>query len=244
MAKGIVYLCHPKERSLPGVQSWAASAIAVATAAPEWEGWTVKTVEYDHACALTVTDFCSEVCGRLGPVVLIEPVQGRVFQLLRERLGTRIAIVREAVDGDADILGLLEKAKTHHESGDPPVPRRFAVALLLLRKLDQEHMWCGNAKGYMYAEDIPKGRGLDEQFSDAVPSVLSLLYQAGLLLQKTKRYGSKYGLNPDRREQIYQILRERRFTDAHLAQVLARDGHIESARVLDLLDSYAVNPRA
>jgi hypothetical protein len=241
MAGCTVYLCHPLERYAPGITAVVNAAIATVTALPEWAGISIRVNVYDGNASLRVTDLCSQVLGTLGPVILLDPVQARVHDLLRERLDTRVSILRAEAFSEAEVVAHLVRAKQIHESGEPHLCRHLVVALLLMRKLEQEHMWTGKAKGYMWYEDIPKGRGLDEGFSDAVPAVLSLLLQHGLLVQKRSRSASKYALNPDRREEIYRILRERRFPDA-LTNVLQRDRQLVSCRALDLLECYAQRP--
>jgi hypothetical protein len=242
MSGCVVYVCHPLERYLPGIEAAVNAAIAAVTAKPEWATSSVTAVAYDASASLRVTDLCSQVLGKLGPVILLRPVQERVFDLLQERLGTRTTILRAEAYSDSEVIELLSRAKGIHDSGEPHLCRSYVVALLLLRKLDQERMWSGNDKGYMWYDDIPKGRGLDEQFSDAVPAVLSLLLQHGLLVQKTSRSSSKYALNPKKREEIYTILRKRRFTDPQLTKVLERNARVVSCRALDLLNCYVEPP--
>jgi hypothetical protein len=242
MSGCVVYVCHPLERYVPGIAAAVSAAIVAVTVLPEWAKSSVRVVVYDANASLRVNDLCSQVLGKLGPVILLDPVQIRVFELLHERLGTRTTILRAGAYSGTEVIELLLRAKTIHESGEPHLCRYFVIALLLLRKLDQERMWSGNAKGYMWYDDIPKGRGLDEEFSDAVPMVLSLLLQHGLLVQKTSRSSNKYALNPERREEIYTILRARRFADQQLTRVLERDRRVVSCRELDLLDCYVEPP--
>ncbi len=242
MSGCVVYVCHPLEHIVPGMEAAVKAAIVTVTARPEWAESSVRAIAYDTSASLRVTDLTSEVLGKLGPVILLRPVQHRVYELLQEGLGTRTTVLRAAAYTDAAVSELLLRAKEIHDSGEPHLCRKYVVALLLLRKLDQEHMWAGKDKGFMWYEDIPKGRGLDAQFSDAVPQVLSLLVQYDLLVQKTSRSDTKYALNPDRREEIYAILRTRRLTNPQLARVLERDGRVVSCRALDLLDCYANAP--
>jgi hypothetical protein len=238
-----IYLCFPQDRYVPGMRGWVTEATQAVRARPEWATCSVRQIEYDHSMSLRVTDLCSEVFSRIGPVILISPVQERVITLLRERLTSRttVLVAEDAFSADA-IIEQLGRAKLMHDSGEPHVCRQFVVALLLLRKLDQERMWTGNAKGYMWVDDIRKGRGLDEQFVDAIPAVLSVLLQHDLLVQKRSRNSNKYGLNPNRREEIYATLRERRFGSPQLSAVLHRDRSVVSVRHLDLLDCYTNPP--
>jgi len=242
VASFTIYMCHPPERSVPGMREWIDDAVEYLRALPEWADCPIRLLEYDGSASLSVADLCSEVIGRLGPVVVFEPVQERLVVLLRERLSGRTTVIKAAAYSPDAIVAELEGARRIHESGEPHVCRQYVVALLLMRKLDQERKWSGNSKGYMWMDDIRKGRGLDEQFADAVPPVLSILYQNGLLVQKVSRHSNKYALNPDRREEIYKILRQRRFESAQLSTALHRDRLVISVRHLDLLDCYDAEP--
>lgn len=241
MAGFTIYLCRPPERSVPGMRAWVGDAVEYVRTLPGW-ACSIRVLEYDGNASLSAADLCSEVIGRLGPVVLLEPVQERLVVLLRERLSGRTTVIKTAAYSLDAVVAELEAARQIHESGEPHVCRQYVVALLLMRKLDQERRWAGNAKGYMWVDDIRKGRGLDEQFADAVPPVLSILYLHGLLVQKPSRHSNKYALNPDRREEIYEILRERRFASEQLSTVLHRDRRVISVRHLDTLDCYDAAP--
>lgn len=98
-------------------------------------------------------------------------------------------------------------------------------------------MWAGNSKGYMWTDDIRKGRGVDEKYGSRVATVLNVLLQNELLTFKTSQSSRKYALNPERREEIYEILRSRSFpTGANKS--FSRSEGLESCRVLDVLDEY------
>jgi hypothetical protein len=230
------------DRYVPGMAAWVEEAVDLACAEDAWAEWTVKTIQYDASASIRVTDMCAQVIATSGPVVLLQPVQDKVVQLLRERLNQRVSVLFGTAYTTDEVFNFLAEAKRLHETGEPHIPRALVVALLLLRKLEREHMWGGKNKGYMWAGDIPKGRGLDEQFADEVPRSLGLLFQEGLLIQKPSQTSNKYALNPDRREEIYAILRERRFGE-RLARILGRDTALVSARELDLLDDYGAPTR-
>src|SRR6266699_2809724 len=114
----VVYLCHPPDRYVPGIRDVVSAAIVAVSALPEWGKSSVRVVVYDASASLRVTDLCSQVLGEVGPVILLDPVQARVFELLQERLGTRTTILRAAAYSDAEVVALLSQAKTIHESGE------------------------------------------------------------------------------------------------------------------------------
>jgi hypothetical protein len=113
------------------------------------------------------------------------------------------------------------------------------VALLVMAKLEANHMWAGNAKGYMWAADIPKGRGVDEMYKDRTPHVLNLLYQHHLLVKKPSQGKAKYALNVQCRTEIYEVLRDRKLP-REVERLLQRHPTLESVRSLDVLPDYEV----
>jgi hypothetical protein len=201
-------------------------------------GWTIRASAYERNSSLNAREFCSIVRQTPGPVLLIRPVQNKTVELVREKLGSFVPILVCDAHTVEDLRALIADVCRRHESGEPHEAIDVVVSLLLMRKLDQEHMWTGNAKGYMWAGDIPKGRGLDDKYSGRVPHVLNALLQQGIVVSKTSNSKQKYALNPDKRELIYGYLRKRRLPD-DLHRKLSRSNEIESVRTLDCLDIYA-----
>ena len=156
---------------------------------------------------------------------------------LRARLQDRqIVDVVEIVD-EAGLEVALRNLIGQHNAGEPVLPIDLVVALLLMRKLDKEHRWTGNAKGYMWADDLPNGKGVDIQYKPRLGLVIKVLTEAEYLTFKISNGSKKYALNPVHREAIYEILRTRRFPrDVH--NKLVRNGGSVSARELDLLNEY------
>lgn len=231
---GCLYLCYPQDKYLPGVGGWVRACV---DASAGWPNWKVQTHEYDGNNSLRAQIVHAQVIARPGPVLLINRVQYQVVQELRLRLNGRVSVlVRDCYDAPT-IAQAMDEAREQFEAGDPQLARNFVVALLLLRKLDQERMWAGNAKGYMWMDDLPKGRGIPGHLSNSVAHSVNLLLQHDFLVKKTSKSTSKYALNPKRREEIYTILRDRRFPEA-LMKVLVRDQQTETARSLDILGTY------
>jgi hypothetical protein len=236
-----IYLYYPQDRHVPGMQSWVEEAVAAIATRQDWSGWTIRQMPLDRGCSANARDLYALVVADLGPVLLLQPVQERFHLDVQGRLHGRSSVLRREAYSSAEVVQHLEEARSIHDSGEPHLPRRFVVALLMMRKLERNLMWAGRNKGYMWVDDIRKGRGLDEQFSDQVPEVLSLLYQHGILIAKPSQGGTKYALNPDRREEIHEILTRRRFLPP-LSVLLLRDVRLASARELDLLDCYDAGP--
>lgn len=204
---------------------------------PLGDGWRIRRKKYDASGAMQVRDFMSMVMQDPGPVVLLGPVQREIVGKVRERLDSRVPVLNEEPYDIEAMRATLLEAVAQFEQGDPPVPLDVAVALLIIRKLDQERMWAGNSKGYMYADSIPKGRGVDERYQPRVAYVVSMLLNHGFLVMKPSNGHKKFALNPDKRIELLRMLRNRRLESA-LQQVLSRGSATESCRVLDCLASY------
>lgn len=200
-------------------------------------GWTSRISEYDSKNSLSARDFCSAVTGQPGPALLLRPIQARTLQEIRARLeGRQIVFPVEAYDAEALTLAVQE-IQALHAAGEPLLPLDHVVALLLMRKLDRERMWTGNSKGYMWRDDLPNGRGVDEKFRPRVQDVVNILLQNDVLVFKTSNGGKKFALNPLMREEIYEILKTRTFP-ARLALIFSRQAQTASARELDLLNEF------
>ncbi|MEP6606375.1 MAG: hypothetical protein ABJA60_09720 [Nitrosospira sp.] len=232
-----LYIRHPCETTIPGFEPTVSDFKSAAGADERWRGWQLSSHVYDKAGSLVTRNLCAQVLAAPGPVIFINPVQQSVIAAMRLKLNGRVSVlVRDAYDLDTLANCSLE-AKELHDSGAPRIPRNKAVALLLVRKLEREHMWAGNAKGYMWGDDLHKGRGMDEQFASQIPLVSNILLQHEVLTSKVSMSSKKYALNPDHRAAIMEMLRIRKFGDA-LEKVLLGDKIDISARDLDLLNEY------
>lgn len=229
-----IYLGFPNSRLYPTMPDWVREVHEIIIADSDWDGWTLSELEYDMSSALRINDVSSAINARVGPCVLVKPVQGRVFRELRERLYGRTVVLSDDVSDSTDILALIERARELHNAGEPMLPRKLVIALLLLAKLVKHQMWGGNNKGYMYTDDLPKGRGLPEQYSDQLPAVINDLGLRDLLINKPSRRRRKYAINPDRRREVFDALRDKRFQD-DLHVRLSNDQRIVSARELDTI---------
>ncbi|KKA06220.1 hypothetical protein VP02_18900 [Pseudomonas ogarae] len=198
----------------------------------------IKHVVYDARCSLSILDFCSMVGQRPGPVLLLEPIQSKVLEEVRLRLALKLPVACEMIVCEEELCAAVDTILGQFKSGEPMVPLDLAVALLVLAKLEDGHMWGGNAKGYMWAADIPKGRGVDEKYKDRVPYVLNILLQHSFLISKPSKGKSKFALNPSLKPDIYEALRLRSFPEK-TGRLFLRHQQLESVRVLDDLPEYA-----
>lgn len=231
---GYIYIGYPAEQ----YENSPAALVELCRTHPEWCGeWQLRPRKYEPDSSLNARDFCSMVMQSPGPVVMLQRVQARTVEEVRRRLGSRLPIVLNSISTLEELQAVIRTAVEHFQSGEPLLALDIVVALLMIRKLDQEHMWTGNSKGYMWFEDIPKGRGLDLKYEPRVGNVLNILYMRGVVVYKTSNSKKKYALNPQRREEIYAILQTRKFPPDIEGPLLRNPGQ-ESVRALDILDCY------
>ena len=234
MAVKRIYLCHPNSLQNPLMAEWLGEVQGVISTDPMWSGWSITTWEYDRNCSVSIRDIAGSVENALGPIVLLRNVQERVLLDLRRRFADRTSVLVGDPRDSLDLLNILAEARDGHIVG-PMLPRKLVVALLLVAKLERHNMWGGRNKGYMWASDLGKGRGVSEELTDQLPSVVNDLYSDGLLIQKRSAGKKKFALNPDRRVDVHDVIRTRRFS-GRMHRIFTRDPRLASARLLDTLD--------
>ncbi len=237
MASNPIYLCHPNSKLNPLISDWVVEVRDLVANEDHWQDWHIVSWQYDMSCSVQITDVSSVVISAPGPCILIRNVQQKVITGLRKRLYGRSVVLVGDVNDPADLIAILDNARDLHLNGDPMLPRKVVVALLLVAKLEKHQMWGGRNKGYMWVSDIPKGRGIDEKYSDQVPAVINDLLTAEMLIFKVSQNKRKYALNPELRTVIHDVLRNREFPP-ELQEILDRDLQLESARQLDDLYEY------
>ena len=167
---------------------------------------------------------------------------------LRAKLRTFAIVVHADVTCSTSLLGAVSDTVRRHIQGEPLLPRKFVLAVLLVRKLHRGLYWAGNAKGYLWGSDLAKGRGVDEQYRDIVQEVTNLLLMNGILTFKTSKGSKKYALNPDNKREVYKILEEEQFPQnverslfrddqfVSVGELLARPVHVEAKRSVPPVD--------
>lgn len=236
MRNNRVYLLHPVEKYLPGVAEWIAAAEAFIREDPLWDDWDLHFTPYDDQNSFPVQPLHARVLNNLGPVVLLEKVQGKALNDLRERLRSRAVIVVATVTDDGGIYDQLVVARERFERKEPFLPRKFVVAVLIVRKLRKGNYWAGKEKGYLWHDDLAKGRGVDERYADIAHIVANDLLQHEILIYKTSQGAKKYALNPSKKPEIHAIADDRIFRNKKLEQILLKDREEVSAH--ELLESY------
>jgi len=230
------YVLHPQERFLPGINAWTHDLRSLLAADSEWANCRLIAIPHDDTNGFSANDLFSRIAGALGPVIIVEQVQTAPRENLRRLLRSRtIVSVADCIQGPEDLWQELETARKRFQSGEPFLPRKFVVAVLILRKLIHGDYWGGGAKykAYAYVDNLAKGRGVDDQFSDVTSEVANDLINKGMLLKKPSNRRKKCALNPERRGEIIEAATSHTFRDEPLERLLLRDKQEVSARLLD-----------
>lgn len=235
-----LHICCPGGQAFPGLLAVVQEFIADHSQTVLGDDWTVSTTLYDDRGHLDARAYTGAVASRPGPTLFLRPVQSNALADITFRLQERhLAVPADVYDLPTLIVAIID-LRAHYDLGEPLVPFQRAVALMVVAKLYNEHMWGGKNKGYMWEEWIPKGRGIDEQYHPHVRNALFILRQHDMLISKVSNGKQKFALNPNRRNEIGDILRHRRFSQA-LERVFARGGATLPARELSFLDNFEVD---
>ncbi|MGY6000044.1 hypothetical protein [Stenotrophomonas maltophilia] len=203
-------------------------------AAPTWDAasWDLRVRYYKADGSVDAVDFASAAIQSLGPVLLLQPIQSNAHDAIHLRLSGKVPVLRRMVSDLNELSQAISEAIEAFNSGEPTISLDLAVALMLMHKLDNNHKWAGNAKSYMWGDDLGKGRGFEEEYVPRLPQVLRVLQNAEILVYKLSKSKRKYALNPDMRAQIHDMMRTRRFPEAVQHGLLANGGRV-SVRVID-----------
>ncbi|HEY7310007.1 MAG TPA: hypothetical protein VH643_11665 [Gemmataceae bacterium] len=227
-----VYLLHPAQKYLPGIKAWIGEVESLLRDDPSWGKWDLLAYSYNDQNSFDVQPMFVRVLNKPGPVILLESVQAKALGNLREKLRTHAVVILRAVTNSTDLWDVVEEARRRHEEGEPLLPRKLVVAVLIVRKLRKLNHWGGNAKGYLWHYDLAKGRGVDDRFADVVHEVANDLLTHGILIDKTSQGLKKYALNPNRKAEVHAIADTGTFFNKHLERILMRDLREESASYL------------
>jgi hypothetical protein len=233
MAAHRLYLLHPVEQYLPGAAEWVAEVRAILQEDPAWNDWDFFIAPYDERNSFHVQPLFVRVLTKQGPVVLVESVQRKALEELRRRLRTRAIVMTEFVGDSTDLLGVLVESRRRFDSGEPFLPRKFVLAVLIVRKLRKGNYWAGKEKGYLWHDDLAKGRGVDERYADIAHVVANDLLQHEILIFKTSQGKKKYALNPDRKPEVHAIANDGTFWNERLEEILMADTQEVSAYLLN-----------
>lgn len=237
----VLHIGHPDDDTIDGLSAVLDAALATPGFGVGLDGWKSLRMVYGKNQALPHAAFIQRVLSTPGPVLLVQPLRRDDLAEVRRRVGSRQIVQLSEVYDAPTLLAALTTIAQAHAAGHPMTAKDAVVALLLMNKLDKERRWAGNNdKGYMWHEDLPKGRGFDPKFADRLPHIINLLFQHDVLVSKISKGKKKWALNPDDRLGIYAMLRERSFDtqNPQLAQKLRQTPDLISVRELDDLGDF------
>ena len=237
MARRHFYICHPPESRHPLAGRWVRAAIESRDDSASNAGsvqWQYRVLKTGNDCTFSPRDFASQILENRGPILFVNPVKAGALAHLRSKIGNDCVVEAYEMTCEADVIAGIELLQEMHLDGEPRIPRRQVVALLILAKLWKQDCWGGNNKSYMWAKDIPKGRGVPIKYKADVPELLNLMFLHGLLQSKPSKGGTKFALINSDRPTVAKVLKRRQFPQS-LQLVLEQSGITLSARILDNL---------
>lgn len=208
-----LYILHPPENRLPGIASWLAKVEQLLKADASWDGCLLHQGEYDDQASIDVHREVTRVTKQPGPVIMVQKVQTRQYDMLKQRLSRRALVYLVNVMDSTQLFSACEEAKRSYENGEPSIPLRELIAYLIIRKLDRQGKWGGVAlnKNFLWREDLPKGGfpGDIVNKRDIFDTAEALLRE-GVLTDKTSEGEQKLALGP--RNIVAPILQYKCFT--------------------------------
>lgn len=232
-----IYLLHPNATYLPDAAEWVQEVEVILAQEDSWQGCRLVVTPYDEQNRFVAQLVAVQVHNKPGPVVLLENVQGKSLRELKSRLRTRAIIMVQSVMDSASLWEVLEEARRRFDLGEPFLPRKFVVAVLIVRKLRKGNYWGGNAKGYLWYDDLAKGRGVDERYADIAQVVANDLLQHKILIYKVSQGKKKYALNPAIKPEIHAIADRCYFMSSRLEEILNKDSKEVSSNLLHTPES-------
>jgi hypothetical protein len=234
-----VYLFHPTTVYLPGITDWVREIESRLRGESSWDKWDLLPFPYNTRNSFDIQPLFVRVLNKPGPVVLLKKVhankespRAKAVNDLRVKLWAHSIVILREVGNSTDLWKSVEEARRLHEAGEPLLPRKFVVAVLIVRKLRKQNKWGGKDKGYLWHYDLARGRGVDDRFADIVHEVANDLCLQEILINKTSQGERKYALNPDRKAEVHAIADDGTFTNKHIKNVLMRDQREESVSYL------------
>lgn len=223
-----IYLVYP-----PELGPWVEEVSSLIEGDPTWVDWKIVRLPCNAQHGFNPSGVVPRVRSALGPVIILEKVQAPPREKVRELLRSYTPVLVREVHDSTELLEVISDARSKFLIGEPLLPKKFVTALLVLGKLYAENYWAGNAKGYIWRDDIPKGRGIPPDVVDKVHEVVKDLLNIGLLVSKKSCGLPKYALNQQRRQEITTILDESSFRDRNIQRMFTKDKDEVSARLVD-----------
>ena len=238
MATGPIYIVHPPEQWFPGIGEWIRDVESTASNDPEWVAFPLRWIRMQDDHGFRVTDILSRVGSDLGPVLIFGSAQAAPRQEVKQRLAGKTVVRVTNPSDSTEMWSDLLELRNLFASGEPFLPRRLVVAILIVRKLYRHKYWGGShEKNFLWVDEIASGRGVDSAFKDIAQDVANFLQLKGLLVPKygrgKRKKRQKYALNSDRRNDIQGLANHGQLSDRSVERWFYKDDQVTSARVLD-----------
>jgi hypothetical protein len=195
-----LYVICPSESYFPGIEAWIVDAWSMLPAAHQATGWVYDLWRADKNNTFVPLSVYSRIAKNVGPVLILGSIKREPIAVLSTKLMTKCVInhVRDLqhVDG---LRESIVRTLDRHANGEPYVPLRLAATLQILWKLQKGDYWGGGSKNkaFIWASDLPKGRGVTDVIAPHSLMVANELRLKGLLQSKTSQGDLKYALNKD-----------------------------------------------
>jgi hypothetical protein len=195
-----LYVICQSEMYFPGIESWIADAwLRVLPEEPE-HGWTYKLIKADANNTFHPLHAYSLIGQDRGPVLVVGAIKQAPIAVLTSKLMLECVVSHlKAPNGTEHLCTEMCEILRRHQQGEPYVPLRYAAAVQIFRKLQKHKYWGGEAlnKSFIWASDLPKGRGITDAIAPHVLLVANELATRNLLKTKHSRGDLKYALDRD-----------------------------------------------
>lgn len=235
MAPNVIYVLHPCVERWPPVLEWIADVESIVSCDAAWLGWTIQWVQTDKRGDFRADDLIRLVELNRGPILQFGETNAKPAAIIRQELQRRCVIELVSPTDSTALWAAMCDLRDKHLDGLPRLPRRLVAAVLIVRKLVKHDYWGGShEKNFLYADDLAKGRGVDESFSDIAREVANTLAQHSILIGKYGGNGKrqKYALNISQKAAIDRIVATTEFPDA-LERIFSRDRTVVKADLVN-----------
>lgn len=195
-----LHVICPLEKYFPNLENWINEAWAKLNCEGVLQDWSVRILRADQNSTFRPLDMYSVIKETAGPVLILGGISQAAISVLNTKLFFVCVSHHVSAPQHVDqISDAIRELLRRHDDGEPHIPIRFAAAIQILRKLQKHKYWGGEAmnKAFIWADDLPKGRGVTAATSGTTMLVAAELASRGLLKSKRSNGKLKFALNRD-----------------------------------------------
>jgi hypothetical protein len=205
-----LYVICQSESYFPAVEAWIVDAWSMLPAQHRDAGWAYDLWRADGSNTFPPLILYSKIAKSVGPVLILGSIKREPITVLSTKLMTKCVIshVRELPHPDK-VREVIVEILDRHAKGEPYVPLRLAATLQILWKLQKGDYWGGGSKNkaFIWASDLPKGRGVTDVIAPHVLMVANELHLKDVLQAKTSQGDLKYALKKESLQTMHAIFR-------------------------------------